>query len=98
RRARRLPPLPAGPLPLALWALPFALLVQTLGDLFGVARVVQLEHAAEHLATRGLREGVAEALFRLVEAVPQFQVRPAVGGGDSMVHLHVQFPQAAEVF
>ena len=69
--------------------LPFFLFVQPRLDLFLIALVIQLQEARQHLAPGGLADGEAYPLRRFVEAVPQVQVAPAVGGGHGVVHLHV---------
>ncbi len=71
--------------------------MQALGDFFGVALGVELEEAGEHLAAGWLGDGVADALRRLVEAVGQRQVLPAVGGGGGVIHFHMQLAQAIDV-
>ena len=63
----------------------------------GVAFVVQGEQAVEDLAPGGFGDGVADALFGLVEAVAEVEVGPAVGGGDSVVHLDVQRAEGGDV-
>lgn len=55
------------------------------GDLFLVALELELEQAVENLAAGGLADGLAQALFGIVEAVTEFA--PAVGGGDGLVQL-----------
>ena len=73
-------------------ALP-ALVVQPLPNLLLIPLVVQGQEAVEDFATGWVTEGVAQALLRLVEAVAQVQVGPALGRRHRLVHLDVQPPQ-----
>lgn len=70
-------------------------------DLLGVALVVEAEQAVEDFAAGGFAEGVAEALFGVVEAVAEVEgtggAVPAVGGGDGLVHLDVEGAQFGDV-
>ena len=56
--------------------------MQSLLHFFGVAFVVQLEQAGEDISAGGFADRVADALLRLVEAVAEVEVGPAIGGGD----------------
>src|SRR5690349_17464934 len=70
--------------------------MQALSDLSGVASVVELEQAVEHLLPRHRRERVANAEFRLVEVVTKFKV-PTVGGPGGVVEVDVDLAQAGNV-
>ena len=65
--------------------------------LLRIALVVELQQAGKHLPAGRFADGVAEALRRFVEAVAEGQVLPAVGGGDRVVHFHVQAAQVGDV-
>ena len=71
--------------------------MQPLGDFFGVALVVEGEEAIEHFAACLFADGEAEALFGVVEVVVEGEVVPAVGGGDSVVHLDVEVAEGLDV-
>src|SRR5205823_3727468 len=81
-------------------ARPFAfalLVVQPLGDLLGVALVVQFQQPTEDFTPGGFADREAEALLRLVETVPQVEVGPAVGIGNGSVHPDVEFSEFLNV-
>jgi hypothetical protein len=63
-----------------------------LADFLGVAFVVQLQQAGQHFAASGFADRVAQPLLRLVKAVAQVEIGPAVGGGNGLVYLDVQLP------
>src|SRR5665213_1298406 len=63
----------------ALRGLRLLLLVQPLLHFLGVAFVVQPEQAAEDFTAGGFTDRVTDALLRLVEAVAEVEVGPAVG-------------------
>jgi hypothetical protein len=69
--------------------------VQPLGDLLGVAFVVELQEAGEDFPASGLADREPSALLGLVEAVVEVEVVPAVGGGDGLVHLDVERSRVA---
>ena len=73
-------------------------LVQPLGDLLGVAFVVEFQEAGEDFAAGGFADRKADALLRLVEPVAKVQIRPAVGRRHGIVHLDVQFSELLDVF
>ena len=60
-------------------------------------RLIVLSRHFEDGATSGFTQRVALALLGGVEAVAQVQIAPAVGGGHSLIHLHVQRPQPRDV-
>ena len=73
------------------------LLVQPLLDFLGVSLVVQLQQAGEDFTAGRFADRVADALLRLVEAVAEVEVGPAVGGGDGVVHLDVKLTEFLDV-
>src|SRR5262249_12573255 len=74
---------------LALAGLWFLLLVQPLPGFLGVSLVVQLQQAGENFPPGVFADRVPQPLLRLMEAVAQFEVSPAVGGRNQLVHLDV---------
>lgn len=68
-----------------------------LGDFFAVAFVVEREQAGEDLAVRGVAHGEPGALPGDVEVMAEIEIVPAVGGGDGVVQLDVQFAQGGDV-
>jgi hypothetical protein len=56
-------------------------------DFLGVALVVQLQQASEDVTTGEFADGVTQPLLRLVEAVAQVEVGPAVGGNECLVNV-----------
>ena len=71
--------------------------MQPLLDLLGVALVVELQEAAEDFAAGGFADREADALLGFVEAVAEVEIVPAVGGGNGLVHLDVQFPELVDI-
>ena len=63
----------------------------------GVAFVVELQQAVEDFTAGGFADRVADALLRLVEAVAEVEIGPAVGGGDGAVHFDVQLSELLDV-
>jgi hypothetical protein len=88
----------------------FFLVVEALGDFFGVALVVEGKQAIEDFAAGGFADGEAEALFGVVEVVVETltpgpspwgtgrnSIGPAVSGGDGGVHLDVEVAEGLDV-
>ena len=76
---------------------PVLFVVESLLHFLGVAFVVELEQAGEDFTAGGFADRVADALLRLVEAVAEVEVGPAVGGGDGVVHLDVELTELLDV-
>src|SRR5205807_1587952 len=51
----------------------------------------------EDFTAGGFADRKAEALLRLVEAVAEVEVGPAIGGGNGFVHLGVEFSEFLNV-
>ena len=71
--------------------------MQPLRHFLGVAFVVQLKKAGENFTPGGFADREADALLRLVKAVAEVEVGPAVGGGYGVVHLDVELAELLDV-
>ncbi len=63
----------------------------------GVALVVEFQQALQDFTTGGFADGEADALLGVVEAVTEFEVIPAVSGGNRLIHLDVQITELLNV-
>src|SRR5262249_38564554 len=61
--------------------------VQAQRLLFGVALVMERKTSPQRLLPLRRTDGVAQALLRLMEAMPGVQIIPAIGQGDGAVHV-----------
>ena len=66
-------------------------------DLFLIPLVIQRQQPRQHLAPSRFADGVPHPLRRLVKAVTQVQVVPAIRGGHSLIHLDVQRAQPGNI-
>src|SRR5205823_48132 len=73
------------------------LLVQSLLNFLRKAFVVQLEQASEDFTAGWFVDRVANALLRLVEAVAEVEIGPAIGGGYGLVHFDVELTEFLDV-
>ena len=73
------------------------LVVEALGDLLGVPLVVELQEAGEDFPAGRLADRESDALLGLVEAVIEVEIKPAVGGGDGIVHFDVELTELLDV-
>ena len=71
--------------------------MEALFDFLGVPFVVELQEAGEDFPAGRLADREPDALLGLVEAVSEVKVGPAVGGGDSFVHLDVEVTEFLDV-
>src|SRR5208283_2521691 len=71
------------------------LIVQSLGDLLGVAFVVQSEQAGVNFSPGRFADRIADASLCRVETVTE--IVPAVGSGYGIVHLDVEFTEFLNV-
>ena len=71
--------------------------MQALGDFLGVAFVVELEQAGEDFAAGRFDDREANPLFRLVKAVFEIKIVPALNSRNSQVHLSTKLPKTTYV-
>jgi hypothetical protein len=57
----------------------------------------ECQQAFQDLTASGFADGEADALLGFVEAVAEFEVSPAVGGGNRPIHLDVQITEFLNV-
>ena len=71
--------------------------MESLLHFLGVAFVVELQQALQDFTAGGFADGEADALLGFVEAVAEVEIGPAVGGGNCLIHLDVQFTELLDV-
>ena len=64
--------------------------MESLLHFLGVALVVELQESLKDFTAGGFADGEANALLGLGENVAEIEIVPAVGSGDSLVHLDVE--------
>ena len=67
--------------------------MESLGDFLGVSLVIQFQEAGKDFTTSGFTDREPSALLGFVEAVTEFEVGPAVGSGDGIVHFDVKITE-----
>lgn len=71
--------------------------MQPLSDFFGIVLVVEFQQAGKDFSAGGFAYRVAQPLLRLMEAVAQVEVGPAIGGGNGLIHFDVELTELQNV-